>query len=130
MGEEAVGKGAGDALLTPKTEPEEPVSRAEAAPATEESSSSEEELPSSPEPPHPTKRPRRDLTSKGIKGGGGGPGGWTCGLCHSWFPERDEYVTHMKKEHGKVSWVSFGKGRLEGNLGVDLCDKNFPPLAL
>ncbi|CAO2599128.1 Zinc finger protein 687 [Lemmus lemmus] len=59
------------------------------------------ELPSSPEPPRPTKRPRRDLGSKGIKGGGGGPGGWTCGLCHSWFPERDEYVTHMKKEHGK-----------------------------
>ncbi|CAO2599127.1 Zinc finger protein 687 [Lemmus lemmus] len=103
LGEEAVGKGAGDALLTPKTEPEElAVSRAEAAPATEESSSSsEEELPSSPEPPRPTKRPRRDLGSKGIKGGGGGPGGWTCGLCHSWFPERDEYVTHMKKEHGK-----------------------------
>lgn len=37
-----------------------------------------------------------------MKGGGGGPGGWTCGLCHSWFPERDEYVGHMKKEHGKV----------------------------
>lgn len=82
------------------------MSRAEAAPATEESSSSGEELPSSPEPPRPTKRPRRDLGSKGTKGGGGGAGGWTCGLCHSWFPERDEYVTHMKKEHGKVSWVS------------------------
>ncbi|KAG8431637.1 hypothetical protein GDO86_017857 [Hymenochirus boettgeri] len=26
---------------------------------------------------------------------------WTCGICHSWFPERDEYVTHMKKEHKK-----------------------------
>lgn len=105
MGEEAVGKGAGGALLTPKTEPEElPVSQTEATPATEESSSSEE-LPSSPEPPRPTKRPRRELGSKGIKGGGGGPGGWTCGLCHSWFPERDEYVTHMKKEHGKVSWL-------------------------
>nr|XP_031544812.1 zinc finger protein 687 isoform X2 [Vicugna pacos] len=104
VGEETAGKGAGGALLTPKTEPEEmAVSRGGAAAPTEESSSSseEEELPSSPSPPRPTKRPRRELGSKGIKGGGGGPGGWTCGLCHSWFPERDEYVAHMKKEHGK-----------------------------
>lgn len=117
MGEEAVGKGAGGALLTPKPEPEElAVSQAEAAPATEESSSSsEEEPPSSPEPPRPTKRPRRgELGNKGIKGGGGGPGGWTCGICHSWCPERDEYVTHMKKEHGKVSWVSPGRGGAGG----------------
>ncbi|XP_011508113.2 zinc finger protein 687 isoform X4 [Homo sapiens] len=102
--EETAGKGAGGALLTPKTEPEElAVSQGGAAPATEESSSSseEEEVPSSPEPPRPAKRPRRELGSKGLKGGGGGPGGWTCGLCHSWFPERDEYVAHMKKEHGK-----------------------------
>ncbi|XP_032320180.1 zinc finger protein 687 isoform X2 [Camelus dromedarius] len=104
VAEETAGKGAGGALLTPKTEPEElAVSRGGAAAPTEESSSSseEEELPSSPSPPRPTKRPRRELGSKGIKGGGGGPGGWTCGLCHSWFPERDEYVAHMKKEHGK-----------------------------
>nr|XP_012623016.1 zinc finger protein 687 isoform X3 [Microcebus murinus] len=133
VGEEPAGKGAGGALLTPKTEPEElAVSQGGAAPATEESSSSseEEELPSSPERPRPTKRPRREVGSKGIKGGGGGSssgvgggggggsggggggcsggggsngsgGGWTCGLCHSWFPERDEYVAHMKKEHGK-----------------------------
>nr|ACA57932.1 zinc finger protein 687 (predicted) [Plecturocebus moloch] len=102
--EETAGKGAGGALLTPKTEPEElAVSQGGAAPATEESSTSseEEEVPSSPEPPRPAKRPRRELGSKGLKGGGGGPGGWTCGLCHSWFPERDEYVSHMKKEHGK-----------------------------
>lgn len=80
------------------------MSRAGTAAPTEESSSTseEEEPPSSPEPPRPSKRPRRELGSKGIKGGGGGPGGWTCGLCHSWFPERDEYVGHMKKEHGKV----------------------------
>lgn len=80
------------------------MSRAGTAAPTEESSSTseEEEPPSSPEPPRPTKRPRRELGSKGMKGGGGGPGGWTCGLCHSWFPERDEYVGHMKKEHGKV----------------------------
>ncbi|KAF6076375.1 zinc finger protein 687 [Phyllostomus discolor] len=105
LGEETPGKGAGDALTTPKAEPEElTVSRGGAAPATEESSSTseEEELPSSPEPARSNKRPpRRDLGSKGTKGGGGGTGGWTCGLCHSWFPERDEYVAHMKKEHGK-----------------------------
>lgn len=105
-GEEVSGQGAGSALLTPKTEPEEPLeSQAGGAPATgESSSSSEEEPPSSPEPPRLTKRPRprRELGgSKGLKGGSGGPGGWTCGLCHSWFPERDEYVAHMKKEHGK-----------------------------
>ncbi|XP_072864493.1 zinc finger protein 687 isoform X2 [Chlorocebus sabaeus] len=102
--EETTGKGSGGTLLTPKTEPEElAVSQGGAAPATEESSSSseEEEVPSSPEPPRPAKRSRRELGSKGLKGGGGGPGGWTCGLCHSWFPERDEYVAHMKKEHGK-----------------------------
>lgn len=94
------------------------MSRGGAAPPTEESSSTseEEELPSSPEPPRPTKRPRRDLGSKGTKGGGGGPGGWTCGLCHSWFPERDEYVAHMKKEHGKVSQVGW-----RGSLRTVLC---------
>ncbi|XP_029802781.1 zinc finger protein 687 isoform X2 [Suricata suricatta] len=103
-GEDTAGKGAAGALTAPKAEPEElAVSRGGAAAPTEESSSSseEEELPSSPSPPRPTKRPRRELGSKGVKGGGGGPGGWTCGLCHSWFPERDEYVAHMKKEHGK-----------------------------
>lgn len=103
-GEETAGKGGAGALMTPKAEPEDlAVSRGGAAAPTEESSSSseEEELPSSPEPPRATKRPRRELGNKGIKGGGGGPGGWTCGLCHSWFPERDEYVAHMKKEHGK-----------------------------
>lgn len=96
------------------------MSRGGAAPPTEESSSSseEEDLPSSPEPPRPTKRTRRDLGSKGTKGGGGGPGGWTCGLCHSWFPERDEYVAHMKKEHGKVSKVDW-----RGSLGVVQCGR-------
>ncbi|XP_048476397.1 zinc finger protein 687-like isoform X2 [Rhincodon typus] len=28
--------------------------------------------------------------------------GWTCGQCQMWFPEREEYVTHMKKDHGKA----------------------------
>lgn len=111
--------------MTPKTEPEElSVSRGGAAAPTEESSSSseEEELPSSPEPPRPTKRTRRELGSKGIKGGGGGSGGWTCGLCHSWFPERDEYVGHMKKEHGKVSGAPpVGRDGWRGSIGRDLC---------
>ncbi|XP_054986339.1 zinc finger protein 687 [Sorex araneus] len=106
-GEDTAGKGARGSLLTPKTEPEELTeSQGGAAAPTEDSSSSteEEEAPSSPEPPRPSKRPRpprRELGNKAVKGGGGGPGGWTCGLCHSWFPERDEYVAHMKKEHGK-----------------------------
>uniref|UniRef100_UPI00398F8745 zinc finger protein 687-like n=1 Tax=Pristiophorus japonicus TaxID=55135 RepID=UPI00398F8745 len=28
--------------------------------------------------------------------------GWTCGQCQMWFPEREEYVAHMKKDHGKA----------------------------
>ena len=97
------------------------MSRAGTAAPTEESSSTseEEEPPSSPEPPRTTKPPRRELGSKGMKGGGGGPGGWTCGLCHSWFPERDEYVGHMKKEHGKVRGAPPGSQR--GWPGIDLC---------
>lgn len=124
-GEDSAGKGAAGALTSPKAEPEElAVSRGGAAAPTEESSSSseEEELPSSPEPPRPTKRARRELGNKGIKGGGGGPGGWTCGLCHSWFPERDEYVAHMKKEHGKVSRAPWGSvcGHGEWGVGAEL----------
>lgn len=99
------------------------MSRGGAAAPMEESSSSseEEEVPSSPEPPRPSKRPRRDLGGKGTKGGGGGPGGWTCGLCHSWFPERDEYVAHMKKEHGKVSRAAVAvAGRRGSRAGSEL----------
>lgn len=82
-------------LLTPKQEPmETPVPK-----ISDESSSSTEEddPPSSPEL-RKAKRSRfqRKATSK-PKGSG-----WTCGVCHSWFPERDEYVSHMKKDHGKV----------------------------
>ncbi|NXB46150.1 ZN687 protein, partial [Leucopsar rothschildi] len=85
------------ALLTPKPEPlETPVSK-----NSEESSSSteeeeEEEPPSSPEF-RKSKRSRFQRKS-GSKSKGSG---WSCGVCHSWFPERDEYVAHMKKEHGK-----------------------------
>lgn len=91
--EEPVKKAA--VLLTPKQEPmETPVPK-----ISDESSSSTEEddPPSSPEL-RKAKRSRfqRKATSK-SKGSG-----WTCGVCHSWFPERDEYVSHMKKDHGKV----------------------------
>ncbi|NWQ84021.1 ZN687 protein, partial [Columbina picui] len=81
-------------LLTPKQEPvETPVSK-----ISEESSSSteEDEPPSSPEL-RKTKRSRFQRKT-GTKSKGSG---WTCGVCHSWFPERDEYVSHMKKDHGK-----------------------------
>ncbi|XP_059726975.1 LOW QUALITY PROTEIN: zinc finger protein 687 [Haemorhous mexicanus] len=83
------------ALLTPKAEPLEPP-----GPRRSESSSSsseeEEEAPSSPE----LRRARRSRFPRkaGPKAKGSG---WTCGVCHSWFPERDEYVAHMKREHGK-----------------------------
>ncbi|XP_069074457.1 zinc finger protein 687 isoform X1 [Pleurodeles waltl] len=84
-------------LLTPKPEPvEAPISKE----SDEEMSSSEDDdSPSSPEvvkkgkskekPPVEIKRRRRR-----------GPG-LTCSICHSWFPEREEYVIHMKKLHGK-----------------------------
>ncbi|XP_009990268.1 PREDICTED: zinc finger protein 687, partial [Tauraco erythrolophus] len=80
-------------LLTPKQEPvETPVSK-----ISEESSSSteEDEPPSSPELRKTQSRFQRKTVNK-SKGSG-----WTCGVCHSWFPERDEYVSHMKKDHGK-----------------------------
>ncbi|XP_054035085.1 zinc finger protein 687 [Dryobates pubescens] len=81
-------------LLTPKQEPvETPVSK-----ISEESSSSTEEddPPSSPE----LRKAKRSRFQR--KAGNKAKGsGWTCGVCHSWFPERDEYVAHMKKDHGK-----------------------------
>uniref|UniRef100_A0A8B9S904 Zinc finger protein 687 n=1 Tax=Apteryx owenii TaxID=8824 RepID=A0A8B9S904_APTOW len=83
-------------LLTPKQEPvETPVSK-----ISEESSSSteEDEPPSSPEL-RKTKRSRFQRKTDTISKSKGS--GWTCGVCHSWFPERDEYVSHMKKDHGK-----------------------------
>ncbi|XP_018087050.1 zinc finger protein 687 [Xenopus laevis] len=94
--------------LTPKPEPVDiPVSKPmeeadpelepppEPEPEMEESSSSEP--PSSPEP-------RKKGGAKEQRKSDGPrqrSNCWTCGICHSWFPERDEYVVHMKKEHGK-----------------------------
>ncbi|NXX30772.1 ZN687 protein, partial [Nicator chloris] len=89
------------ALLSPKPEPlETPV--AKNSKNSEESSSSteeeeeEEEAPSSPE----LRKSRRSRFPR--KSGNKSKGsGWSCGVCRSWFPERDEYVAHMKREHGK-----------------------------
>lgn len=107
------------ALLTPKQEPvEAPVSKLS---ESSSSSSEDDEPPSSPEL-RKTKRSRfQRKTDTASKSKGSG---WTCGVCHSWFPERDEYVSHMKKDHGKVrrrqGWhtegraVFLGAGRILG----------------
>lgn len=29
--------------------------------------------------------------------------GWTCQECQEWVPDRESYVSHMKKSHGRVS---------------------------
>lgn len=87
---------------TPKQEPSDSLSAkstpSKASPTEEESSSEEKDPPSSPEPP------RQKISSgvilkgkvKRTKGSG-----WTCGICHRWFPEKDDYVLHMKRDHGK-----------------------------
>uniref|UniRef100_A0A8D2IUX6 Zinc finger protein 687 n=1 Tax=Varanus komodoensis TaxID=61221 RepID=A0A8D2IUX6_VARKO len=63
------------------------------------SSSEDEDPPSSPEV---RKSKRGGFRRKAEAGGRSRSNGWTCGICHSWFPERDEYVVHMKRIHGKV----------------------------
>ncbi|NXK70648.1 ZN687 protein, partial [Sylvietta virens] len=87
------------ALLSPKAEPLDPPVPKSSRNSEESSSSSEEEEepPSSPE----LRKSRRSRFPR--KGGSKAPGtgGWSCGCCHAWFPERDEYVAHMKREHGK-----------------------------
>ncbi|XP_071970521.1 zinc finger protein 687 [Engystomops pustulosus] len=86
-------------LLTPKPEPMEiPVSKQsdpEPEPEVEDSSSSD--APSSPEvkkksKPKEVQKPGAPRQRSNC---------CTCGICHSWFPEREEYVLHMKREHGK-----------------------------
>ncbi|KAM4014289.1 LOW QUALITY PROTEIN: zinc finger protein 687 [Anomaloglossus baeobatrachus] len=85
-------------LLTPKPEPMEvPVSKqSDPEPEAELEESSSSDPPSSPE----VKKKSKTKDSQKP-----GPprqrSNCTCGICHSWFPERDEYVQHMKKEHGK-----------------------------
>nr|XP_033780534.1 zinc finger protein 687 [Geotrypetes seraphini] len=73
---------------------ENPVSKAS---EDEASSSSSEDPPSSPEPPKKGKSAaQRKVGGKKLRSSC-----WKCGICHSWFPERDEYVIHMKRTHGK-----------------------------
>ncbi|XP_042295442.1 zinc finger protein 687 isoform X2 [Sceloporus undulatus] len=92
--------------LTPKQEPaEEPPPPPPPPPTTKtsdsspSSSSEDEDPPSSPEV-RKGKRARFQQRRAGAAGRSRS-NGWTCGICHSWFPERDEYVVHMKKVHGK-----------------------------
>ncbi|KAM4690782.1 zinc finger protein 687 [Rhinophrynus dorsalis] len=92
-------------LLSPKPEPvevpvskvPEPVQEPEPEPEPEVEESSSSDLPSSPEV---HKKGKMKEMRKG-EAPRQRSNCWTCGICHSWFPERDEYVTHMKKEHGK-----------------------------
>ncbi|XP_015265575.1 PREDICTED: zinc finger protein 687 [Gekko japonicus] len=88
------------APLTPKPEPTEEESPPSVSKVSESSSSSseDEEPPSSPEV---RKSKRGRFQRKPEVGRRTRSNGWTCGICHSWFPERDEYVVHMKKIHGK-----------------------------
>uniref|UniRef100_A0A8D2J034 Zinc finger protein 687 n=1 Tax=Varanus komodoensis TaxID=61221 RepID=A0A8D2J034_VARKO len=86
--------------LTPKQEPaeEEPPPAAPKLSDPSSSSSEDEDPPSSPEV---RKSKRGGFRRKAEAGGRSRSNGWTCGICHSWFPERDEYVVHMKRIHGK-----------------------------
>ncbi|XP_075048408.1 zinc finger protein 687 isoform X2 [Mixophyes fleayi] len=93
-------------LITPKPEPvevpvskpPEPVSKQpEPEPEPEVESSSSSDPPSSPE----VKKKGKTKDPRKPEGPRQRSNCWTCGICHSWFPERDEYVVHMKKEHGK-----------------------------
>ncbi|XP_025027118.1 zinc finger protein 687 isoform X1 [Python bivittatus] len=90
------------APITPKQgpaeeEPPPPASKASES-SSSSSSSSEDDPPSSPEL---RKSKRGRFQRKTELGRRSRSNGWTCGICHSWFPERDEYVVHMKKIHGK-----------------------------
>ncbi|XP_059346118.1 zinc finger protein 687 [Ammospiza nelsoni] len=84
-------------LPAPKAELPEPPRRSGSSSSSSEEEEEEEEAPSSPE----LRRARRGRFPRGRAGAKAKGSGWSCGLCHSWFPERDEYVAHMKREHGK-----------------------------
>lgn len=43
--------------------------------------------------------------------------GWTCQECQEWVPDRESYVSHMKKSHGRVSAAICHSAAL-GFLGV------------
>ncbi|XP_063295992.1 zinc finger protein 687 [Pelobates fuscus] len=96
-------------LLSPKPEPmevpvtkqpdteAEPEAEPEPEPEPEIEESSSSDMPSSPE----VRKKTKTKEAQKAEGPRQRSNCWTCGICHSWFPERDEYVTHMKKEHGK-----------------------------
>lgn len=44
--------------------------------------------------------------------------GWTCQECQEWVPDRENYVSHMKKSHGRVSVLPWSQGsaRVSGLL--------------
>lgn len=53
--------------------------------------------------------------------------GWTCQECQEWVPDRESYVSHMKKSHGRVGaapgsqcWVR-SSGLLSCRVRVPLC---------
>ncbi|XP_072839969.2 zinc finger protein 687 [Pogona vitticeps] len=102
--------------LTPKQEPAEeeppPPASSKVSESPSSSSSEDEDPPSSPEL---RKRKRSRFQTKAGVGRRSRSNGWTCGICHSWFPERDEYVVHMKKIHGKCV----------KKFPCHLCDRSF-----
>ncbi|KAM8920994.1 zinc finger protein 687 [Pelodytes ibericus] len=92
-------------LLTPKPEPmevpvtkqQEPEQEPEPEPEPEVEESSSSDPPSSPE----VRKKGKTKEARKTDGPRQRSNCWTCGICHAWFPEREEYVIHMKKEHGK-----------------------------
>ncbi|KAK9390930.1 zinc finger protein [Crotalus adamanteus] len=91
----------------PPTKPKEEPGKqaAPAAPTAPKPGPAEEEPPpprmTPPSSPEVRKSKRGRFQRKAELGRRSRSNGWTCGICHSWFPERDEYVVHMKKVHGK-----------------------------
>lgn len=46
--------------------------------------------------------------------------GWTCQECQEWVPDRESYISHMKKSHDRVSvaaWVHREASRCFGQAG-------------
>jgi hypothetical protein len=43
--------------------------------------------------------------------------GWTCQECQEWVPDRESYVSHMKKNHGRVSTAMRSQYSDLGSLG-------------
>ncbi|XP_068108576.1 zinc finger protein 687 [Hyperolius riggenbachi] len=84
-------------MEVPVTQPPEPEPEAVPEPEPEPEESSSSDPPSSPE----VKKKAKPKDLRKPDGPRQRSNCWTCGICHSWFPERDEYVVHMKREHGK-----------------------------